>query len=200
MTRTIHPATDNCPRAYITLRAADRLERTVSSAAATIESRAQRGQHLHHVAHQIVVHLTVVQHHKPTTTHLRTNLTTRALAALFHTSQSTVDRIFHHLIPVLADALRPAPDDNTHPWIIDGTLIPVARPVESITAISKNYRRSINTQVIIHQHHQMVWDRPGPAATPRWPLLNKQHPAHPRTAHAQSVDVAGPAENNQQPS
>ncbi|WP_257000437.1 transposase [Mycobacterium avium] len=35
---------------------------------------------------------------------------------------------------------------------------------------------------------------------PRWPLLNKQHPAHPRTAHAQSVDVAGPAENNQQPS
>ncbi len=31
--------------------------------------------------------------------HLRTNLTTRALAALFTTSQSGVDRIIHHLTP-----------------------------------------------------------------------------------------------------
>ncbi|WP_255802262.1 helix-turn-helix domain-containing protein [Mycobacteroides abscessus] len=31
--------------------------------------------------------------------HLRTNLTTRALAALFGTSQSTVDRIIHHPPP-----------------------------------------------------------------------------------------------------
>jgi Helix-turn-helix of DDE superfamily endonuclease len=62
--------------------------------------------------------------------HLRTNLTTRALAALFHTSQSTVDRTIHHLVPVLADALGPGPDDtSTHPWIIDGTLIG-ARPVD----------------------------------------------------------------------
>jgi Helix-turn-helix of DDE superfamily endonuclease len=37
--------------------------------------------------------------------HLRTNLTTRALAALFGTSQSTVDRVIHHLVPVLAGAL-----------------------------------------------------------------------------------------------
>jgi len=44
--------------------------------------------------------------------HLRTNLTTRALAALFGTSQSTLDRVIHHLVPVLADALRPAPDDS----------------------------------------------------------------------------------------
>jgi len=34
--------------------------------------------------------------------HLRANLTTRALAALFNTSQSTVDRVLHHLVPVLA--------------------------------------------------------------------------------------------------
>ncbi|MDT5279450.1 MAG: hypothetical protein QOJ20_645 [Mycobacterium sp.] len=34
--------------------------------------------------------------------HLRTNLTTRALAALFGTSQSAVDPITHHLVPVLA--------------------------------------------------------------------------------------------------
>jgi hypothetical protein len=44
-------------------------------------------------------------------------------------------------------------------------------------------------------HHTMV-DRPGPAATTRWPLLNKQHSAHPRTDQAR-LDVADPAENNQ---
>jgi len=42
-------------------------------------------------------------------------------------------------------------------------------------------------------------DRPGPAATTRWPLLNKQHSAHPRTDQTH-LDVAGPAENNQPPS
>jgi hypothetical protein len=49
-----------------------------------------------------------------------------------------------------------------------------------------------------HHHHPMK-DRPGPAATTRWPLLNKQHPAHPRTDQPKSLDVAGPAENNQPP-
>jgi len=34
--------------------------------------------------------------------HLRTNLTSRVLAALFGTSQSAVDRIIHHLILVPA--------------------------------------------------------------------------------------------------
>ena len=88
--------------------------------------------------------------------HLRTNLTTRALAALFRTSQSTVDRVIHHLVPVLADALRPDPDhhSDTHPWIIDGTLIPVHD--QSMTAISKNYRRSVNTQIIICAHRRRV--------------------------------------------
>lgn len=87
-------------------------------------------------------------------THLRTNLTTPALAALFHTSQSSVDPIIHHLVPVLAEVLRPVPDASTHPWIIDGTLIPVHD--QSITGISKNYRRSINTQVIICAHWRRV--------------------------------------------
>jgi Helix-turn-helix of DDE superfamily endonuclease/DDE superfamily endonuclease len=79
--------------------------------------------------------------------HLRANLTTRALAALFGTSQSTVDRVLHHLIALLAQALRPESIDHSGPWIIDGTLIPVHD--QSITAPSKNYRRSINTQIII---------------------------------------------------
>lgn len=34
-----------------------------------------------------------------------------------------------------------------------------------------------------HQHRS-VTDRPGPAATTRWPLLNKQHSAYHRTDHA----------------
>lgn len=81
--------------------------------------------------------------------HLRTNLTTRALAALFTTSQSAVDRIIHHLVPTLAAVLHPTPDhDSAHPWIIDGALIPVHD--QSITAISKNYRRSVNAQILIN--------------------------------------------------
>lgn len=87
--------------------------------------------------------------------HLRKNLTTRALAALFNTSQSTIDRIIHHLIPVLADAVRPTGvRDDDRPWIIDGTLIPVHD--QPMTAISKNYRRSVNTQIIISADNHRV--------------------------------------------
>jgi Helix-turn-helix of DDE superfamily endonuclease len=86
--------------------------------------------------------------------HLRTNLTTRGLAALFDTSQSAVDRIIHHVVPVLARTLHPDPDTSDHPWIIDGTLIPVHD--QSITAISKNYRRSVNTQLIICSQRRRV--------------------------------------------
>ena len=94
--------------------------------------------------------------------HLRTNLTTRALAALFGISQSSVDRIVHHLVPVLADALRPDTTTHSGPWIIDDTLIPVHD--QSITAISKNYRRSVNTQIIICAHRRRVM-----VAGPCWP-------------------------------
>ena len=59
------------------------------------------------------------------------------------------------LVQVLADALRPAPEDtSTHPWIIDATLIPVHD--QSMGAISKNHRRSINTQIIICAHRRRV--------------------------------------------
>jgi hypothetical protein len=86
--------------------------------------------------------------------HFAHNLTTRALAVLFDISQSAVDRTIYHLVPVLAATLRPAPDTSNHPWIIDGTLIPVHD--QSITAISKNYRRSVNTQIIICAHRRRV--------------------------------------------
>ncbi|MHA7649646.1 transposase [Mycobacterium sp. ML4] len=87
--------------------------------------------------------------------HLRTNLTTRALAALFTTSHPTVDRVLHHLVPILANTLEhdtiKTPDG---PWIIDATLIPVHD--QSIAAISKNYRRSINTQILVDAHSRAV--------------------------------------------
>lgn len=138
--------------------------------------------------------------------HLRTNLTTRALAALFHTSQSTVDRIIHHLVPVLAGVLRPSPDNHSaHPWIIDGTLIPVHD--QAITAISKNYRRSVNTQIIICAHQRRVvmagqcW--PGnrndvivARATVAHLLAGKHEITHPRSrraCHRQDQGLANPS-------
>jgi hypothetical protein len=86
--------------------------------------------------------------------HLRTNLTTRGLAAPFTTSQSTVDPIIHHLVPVLGHTLRPDPSARAGTWIIDATLNPVHD--QSITAITKNYRRSVNTQIIICAHRRRV--------------------------------------------
>jgi Helix-turn-helix of DDE superfamily endonuclease len=86
--------------------------------------------------------------------HLPTNLTTRALAALFNTSQSAIDRTLHHLVPVLASSLQPDTGQHDGPWIIDGTLIPAHD--QSITAPAKNYRRSINTQIIICCRHGCV--------------------------------------------
>jgi hypothetical protein len=87
-------------------------------------------------------------------THLPTNPTTRALAALLNTSQSTVDRITHHLVPVLANLLRLDANGAGQPWIIDATPIPVHD--QSITAISKNYRRSVNTQIVIGAQRRTV--------------------------------------------
>ncbi len=67
-----------------------------------------------------------------------------------------VDRVIHHVVAVLGQALRPDPDhhSDTHPWIIDGTLIPVHD--QSITAISTNYRRSVNAQIIICPYRRRV--------------------------------------------
>ena len=42
-------------------------------------------------------------------------------------------------------------DHSTHPWIIDGTLD------HTISAASKNYRRSVHTQIIIRSHRPACW-------------------------------------------
>ncbi len=86
--------------------------------------------------------------------HLRTNLTSPAPATHFDSSQSAVDRIIYHLVPALARTLRPDPDNSSHPWLIDGTLTTLHD--QPITAISNNYRRSVNAQIIICAHRRRV--------------------------------------------
>jgi hypothetical protein len=97
----------------------------------------------------------------PVPIHVRTHLTTLALAALFRTSQSTVDRVIDHLVAVLAQALRPDPDHHrhTHPWIIDATLTPVHD--QSITAISQEL--SPHRQ---HLHRHLRLPRPSRGIQP----------------------------------
>lgn len=58
-------------------------------------------------------------------------------------------------MPVLANAIGPdIHDSGGGPWIIDGTLIPVHD--QSITAISNNYRRSVNTQTVVNPTRRTV--------------------------------------------
>lgn len=57
-------------------------------------------------------------------------------------------------MPVLAGALQLTGVSGDGTWIIDGTLIPVHD--QSITAISKNYRRSVNTQILINADTRRV--------------------------------------------
>jgi hypothetical protein len=62
----------------------------------------------------------------------------------------------------LAGSLSPNPGEHRGSWIIDGTLIPVHD--QSITAASKNYRRSVNTEIIVSAQR-----RPVVAVGHRWP-------------------------------
>jgi hypothetical protein len=61
--------------------------------------------------------------------------------------------------------------DNGGPWIIDDTLIPVHD--QSITAISKNYRQCVNTQIVIDARRRTMITVgaacPAAATTLSWP-------------------------------
>lgn len=85
---------------------------------------------------------------------LRTNLTERALAAVFNTSQSSIDRTVRHLTPILAGLFQPPRPDRRRTWVVDGTLIPVHD--QTRTACSKNYRRSVNVQVVVRASDRTV--------------------------------------------
>ena len=85
---------------------------------------------------------------------LRTNLTERALAALFDISRPTAHRIICDLTAAVAGLFVPDQFDSTDTLLLDGTLIPVHD--QSITRPSKNYRRSVNIQVMATLHRRIV--------------------------------------------
>ncbi|WP_433129242.1 transposase [Streptomyces sp. CA-106110] len=84
----------------------------------------------------------------------------------------------------LAELLGPPPADRRELWVVDGTLIPVHD--QSRTAKSKNYRRSVNVQVVCRARNR----RAG-AVCDAWPgnrndvvvfreTLDQSLPDHPR--------------------
>jgi DDE family transposase/DDE superfamily endonuclease len=84
----------------------------------------------------------------------RTNLTERQLAALFGVGPATAHRVLADLAPPLAALLGPPPADRRELWLVDGTLIPVHDHTR--TAKSKNYRRSVNVQLVTRARDRRV--------------------------------------------
>ena len=87
-------------------------------------------------------------------TYYRTNLTMRQLAPLFGVKTAAVHRIIDRLGPFLALApagRRYGPDSVL---IVDGTLVPTRDT--AVAASSKNYRTSVNMQVLIDADTRLV--------------------------------------------
>ncbi|MFD8423538.1 transposase [Streptomyces sp. NPDC059466] len=114
----------------------------------------------------------------------RTNLTMQQLGALFGISDSAVHRTVDRLAGPLAALLGPPPTDKRELWLVDGTLIPVHD--KKRTAKSKNYRRSVNVQIVCRARDRRVI-----AVGDAWPgnrndvvvfreTVGKSLPAHPR--------------------
>jgi hypothetical protein len=86
-------------------------------------------------------------------TYWRTNPTLRQVAPLFGISKSAADRILDHLAPLMAISPTHRPRKDTV-YIGDGTLVPTRD--RSISASSKNYRYSMNLQVVIDANSRLV--------------------------------------------
>jgi hypothetical protein len=82
-----------------------------------------------------------------TTVYYRTNLTFRQIAMLFAISKSAANRIVEHVAPLLVLPPVTAPPSPDTVLIVDGTLIPTHDRI--VSASSKNYRYSVNMQVVI---------------------------------------------------
>lgn len=85
----------------------------------------------------------------------RTNLTMRQLAPLFGITHSAVGRIIDRLGPYLA--LQPGRKKygaEQEVFIVDGTLVPTRD--RAVGASSKNYRNSVNLQVLINANTRLV--------------------------------------------
>ncbi|MER7681062.1 transposase [Streptomyces sp. NPDC096934] len=84
----------------------------------------------------------------------RTNLTMQQLGSLFGISHAAAHRAIDRLAEPLSQLLGPPPTDRRELWVVDGTLIPVHD--QRRTAKSKNYRRSINVQIICRARDHCV--------------------------------------------
>ena len=84
----------------------------------------------------------------------RTNLTYRQVGLLFGVSTSTVDRIVGHLAPLLTLESTSKPHSPHTVLIVDGMLVPTYD--RQITASSKNYRYSVNMQVVIDANTRLT--------------------------------------------
>ncbi|MDX3258360.1 transposase family protein [Streptomyces sp. MI02-2A] len=76
------------------------------------------------------------------------------LGSLFGISDSAVHRVVDRLAGPLAELLGPPPTDRSELWIVDGTLIPVHDNRK--TAKSKNYRHSVNIQVVCRARDRRI--------------------------------------------
>jgi hypothetical protein len=82
-----------------------------------------------------------------TVVYYRTNLTFRQIALLFGMSKSAVHRVVDRIAPLLVLPPVSTPHDPDTVLIVDGTLVPTHD--RSVSASSKNYRYSVNMQVVI---------------------------------------------------
>lgn len=82
-----------------------------------------------------------------TVVYYRTNLTVRQIALLFGISKSAANRVVEQVAPLLVLAEGSVPPDPDTVVVVDGTLIPTYD--RSVSASSKNYRYSVNMQVVI---------------------------------------------------
>jgi hypothetical protein len=84
----------------------------------------------------------------------RTNLTLRQIAPLFGVSKSAAGRVVDHLGPYLA--LSPVTRQHRRDTvlIVDGTLVPTHD--RAVSASAKNYRYSVNLQVVIDANTRLI--------------------------------------------
>jgi hypothetical protein len=80
-------------------------------------------------------------------------LTQRQVAVLFGVSQKQEGRFLHDLVAALGELLAPMSTDRRDLWIVDDTLIPRDH---TRTALRKNYRRSVNVQVVVRRRNRQV--------------------------------------------
>jgi hypothetical protein len=84
----------------------------------------------------------------------RTNLTYRQIAVLFGISKSAAGRVVDHLAPLLALAPITHAHGSDTVLIVDGTLVPTHD--RSVSASSKNYRYSVNMQIVINANTRLT--------------------------------------------